>query len=607
MYKTQSSQKKRAPILEYFYNLPISGKQMIALIVCQMVSILGIGMGATLIITQGLRSQILEQAKSEIAVTDINYNVKVNQMGFGFRGQSDNQAIIRATTLYNSGSSLDSASRSVVKQILINEVKARQIEYATLVGKDLKIIANANTDRNGEVFNPNNLVSEVLNNPKQIKASRIVSWFELSKEAPPLPTGFSNQDALIRYTVTPVKDPSTQAVIGALVSGDIVNGKSLIAKATLQATRGGYSAIYYQKPNGEFQLASSLLQDEPQDINQAVSNVELPSGQSLLTAAAKSPGGQIVTGRMILGAHNYTMALKAIPSKIIETSEPQVVFENPATAILVRGTPESSLNNLLMQSLFQQLLTVFIALILVGACAIILRRSIITPVDNLKGAAQKFADSVTSGNHIDIETSRAQVFAQDEIGELAVSFNTMADTIYTQIQQREREAHLALQLNAITAVIRESLNTDKILRVVVNQTRKAMQVERALFYSLNEWQSQVIAESVDYKSLTLFGTKVNNPYDIKEHIEDLPIGSIKAVNNVDIVSNTLRLSQACIKYLKQFNIQAYLLAPIFVNKQLYGLFIAHQCQDVHDWQDSEINLFKKLCICVRQWVRLLKK
>ncbi|OKH56035.1 chemotaxis protein [Calothrix sp. HK-06] len=599
MYKQELSlNKKRSPILEYFYNFPISRKQMIALIACEMVSILGIGMGATLIITQGLRNQILEQAKSEIAVTDINYNIKVNQMGFGFRGQSDNQALIRATKFHNSSRSLNRISRSEVKQILINEVKARQIEYATLVGKDLKIIANANTDRTGEEFNPDNLVSEVLNNPKQIKASRVVSWSELSKEAPPLPTGFSNQDALIRYTITPVKDPVNQAVIGALVSGDIVNGKSVIAKQTLQATRGGYSAVYFYKANGNFALASSLHQGESQDINQALSNVELPiESKSLLTAAAKSANGQVITERMNLGAQSYTMAFKAIPSKIIEnTDEQQAIYDKTSTAILVRGTPESSLNNLLMQSLFQQMLTVFIALILVGACIVILRRSIVKPVDNLKNAAQKFADSVTTGNHRDIQTSRAQIFAKDEIGELAVSFNTMADTIYTQIQQRENEAHLALQLNAITAVIRESLDSEKIIKVAVINTRKAMQVARTLFYSLNECQSQVVAESVDYKSNTLLGTNIKNPYDIKENIEDLPIGSIKTVNNIDIASNTLRLSQTCINYLQKFNVQAYLLAPIFVNKELYGLFIAHQCEDARPWQDSEINLFKQVAV-----------
>jgi twitching motility protein PilJ len=596
MYKTQLSSNRRSKLLEYFYNLPISRKQMIALIACEMVSILGIGMGATLIITQGLRSQIFEQAKSEIAVTDINYNIKVNQMGLGFRGQSDNQAIVRATILHNLDRRITKNFRDEVKQILANEVSARQIEYATLVGKDLKIIANANASRVGEIFNPDNLVTEVLNNAKQIKASRVVTWSELSKEAPPLPTGLSNQDVLIRYTVTPVKDPISQTVIGALISGDIVNGKTTIAKNTLQATRGGYSAIYYQKPNGEFVLASSLHQNDSQNINQALLNVELPSeGKSLLANAVTSPEGQAVAGRMNIGGQSYTMALQVVPSKIIDNpDEPQAVYDKTSPVVLVRGTPESSISNLLMQSLLQQILTIFIALILVGACVIILRRSIVKPVDNLKDAAQKFALSIATGNEKDIQTSRAKVFAQDEIGELAVNFNTMADTIYTQIQQRESEAHLALQLNAITAVIRESLDGEKIVKVAVANTRKAIKAERTLFYSLNEWQSEVFAESTDYKLKSLLGTKTNNPYDIREQIEDLPIGSIKVANNTDIVSNTLRLTQDCVKYLGEYQIQAYLMAPVFVNKELYGLFVAHQCENIRPWQESEINLFKQV-------------
>jgi twitching motility protein PilJ len=597
MYKSQSlpeQSKNTFPLLQYFYNLPISRKQIIALIACEMVSILGIGIGATLTITQGLRNQILNQAKSEVVVTNINYNTKVNQMAFGFRGQSDNPTLIRATIKHNSGQYLNRYSRSEIQQILINEVKARQIEYATLVGKDLKIIANANADRTGEVFNPDNLVGEVLNNSRQIKASRIVSWSELKLEAPPLPEGFNNQDALIRYTVTPVKDPSTQAVIGALISGDIVNGKNAIAKDTLKATNGGYSAVYFQKLDGKFALASSLNQSESQDISQAISNVELPQeGNLLLKAAAKSP--DFVTGRMVIGTQIYTVAAKAVPSKIIEnTDEPQVVSSNPV-AFLVRGTSESTLNNLLMRSLLEQLLTVLIAFVLVGTCAIILRRSIIQPVDNLKQSAQKFADSITTGNHKDIQNSRAQIFAQDEIGELAVSFNTMADTIYTQIQQRENEARLALQLNAITAVIRESLNSEKILKVAVVHTRKAIQVERVLFISLDQnWLGQVLAESADYKWAKLSEKNINNPYDIKENIEDLPIGSIKVVDNID----TTRLSQDCLKHLQKFNIKAYLLAPVFVNKELYGVFVMHQCADVRSWQDSEINLFKQVAVQV---------
>ena len=221
--KTASS-KTRNHWLKKFYNLPISRKQLIALIFCQLVSILGIGIGGTLIITRGLQNQLREQAKIEVAVSDINYNIKINQMSLGFRGQSDNALIIRAAILNDSNRNLSRNLKASVKQILQNEIEARNIEYATLVGRDSKIIINVNSDRTGDDFDLNGLVNKALQSGQQIKASAIVKASELSQEKPTLVEGVENQDALIRYIVTPVRNPQTQEVIGALVSGDIVNG-----------------------------------------------------------------------------------------------------------------------------------------------------------------------------------------------------------------------------------------------------------------------------------------------------------------------------------------------------------------------------------------------
>jgi twitching motility protein PilJ len=254
--------REKPSLWQNFSNLSIARKQLIVLIASELISIFGLGIVSRYLTTTNLQALSLEQAKSEVAVTDVAYNIKVNQMGFGFRGQSDNTAIIKAAMLNASGQSLSPNLKAEVKQILTNEIKARKIEYATLVGNDFKIIVNANADRQGQIFNPDNLVSEVFNYPKQIKASRIVKWSELSRESPPLPSGFRNQDALIRYTVTPVKNPETNVVIGALVSGDIVNGKNSILKSTLTTTGGGYSAVYFHQPTGEFRLATSLAQGE---------------------------------------------------------------------------------------------------------------------------------------------------------------------------------------------------------------------------------------------------------------------------------------------------------------------------------------------------------
>ena len=582
--KTASS-KTRNPWLKKFYNLPISRKQLIALIFSQLVSILGIGIGGTLIITQGLRNQLLEQAKSEVAVSDIKYNIKIDQMGFGFRGQSDNTAIITAAILNNSNRGLSQALRNSVKQILQNEVKARNIEYATLVGKDLKIIANANANRAGEIFNPNNLVNLVFKNPQQIKASAIVSASELSKESPPLPEGISDRDVLIRYTVTPVRNPQTQEVVGALISGDIVNGKDAIVKKTLQSFDGGYSAIYLNQPTGGFDLVTSLQNNLQGNINRATPNVPLPpQSKSLLEAAAKAQG-KVVTKRIKVEGINYTVAAKAVPDRIIEQPDGEkLVYSEQPPAILVRGTPETALNSLLTESLIQQALTVLIALLVVGIWAVILRRAMIRPIENLQETAQRFANGDRA--------SRADVFATDEIGDLAVSFNTMADRINEEARRQEMEAKVALQLTQITSRIRESLNVETILKTLVTTSQEALRVNRVVFYRLNDSQGEIIAESVDYTLNAVLGEKVNDPYQVAEYPDEYEFGSIKAVENIQ----DLRLNQSYLEQLNELDVKAFLLAPVFVNDKLYGLFAAHATTGMRSWEEIEINLFRQIAI-----------
>lgn len=424
--------------MQGFYNLPINRKQLVALLVSQLVSLLGLGVGTRFIVTSGLHTQLVNQAKSELAVTEVNYNIKINQMGFGFRGQSDNPAIIAAAKAHAAGQ-LPTNLRWQVKKILQNEIKARTIEYATLVGRDSRIIINANANRTGEIFNPNNLVQEVFTDPRQIKASAIVSWAELVKENPPLPTGFAKQDALIRYTVTPVKDPVTKTVIGALISGDIVNGKQPIVKETLKAFKGGYSAIYLHKPTGEFTLATALDQGQGTNLDQAQLNVAFPN--SSLLSSAESADGKTVSERIKVGEQSYTVAVRTLPNLFKEGASGPFPATNQAepVAILVRGTPENALNEILARSLVEELAVVLFALIVIGFWVIILRQAVVKPVKQLRQTAKDFSQGDRQ--------VRAEVFADDEIGQLAMTFNQMADSINTstaaiekQAQQRQAEA-----------------------------------------------------------------------------------------------------------------------------------------------------------------------
>jgi len=393
--------------LQWFYNQPIRNKQLMSLFTSEMLSLIGLVGVGTILISTGLRTQILSQAESELAVADINYNIKINQMGFGFRGQSDNAAIIEAART--------SQSSPVVLNILQNEIQARTIEYATLVGRDSRIIASANADRQGALFDPNGLVSQVLENPQQIKTTEIVPWEELQRESPPLPEGFSGEDALIRYTVTPVSDPSTRQVIGALISGDIVNGKRPIVEGTVTAFGGGYSAVYVRQPSGEYELSTSLYStDDTTEIN-------LPLGNTKILEEAIAADGEIVTTRISLQSTPYALAARAI-----KNSAGQPI------AVLVRGTSESGINTLIRRSLVVQALVTLLVIGVDILLAGVLTRAVARPIVALQESAKRLAGGDRS--------ARAEIFAKDEVGQLAVTFNQMADNIATNSDRIEHQA-----------------------------------------------------------------------------------------------------------------------------------------------------------------------
>ncbi|WP_416669969.1 GAF domain-containing protein [Egbenema bharatensis] len=567
--------------LQWFYNLPVRSKQLLGLFSSEAISVVGLVGVSSWIIVAGGRAQLVNQAQSELAVTDIQYNIKVDQMGFGFRGQSDNAAIIAAARAYSSGQTAIPETLQQVEQILRNEVSARQIEYATLVGRDLRIIASANADRQGERFDPGGLVGTVLANPRQIKTSAIVPWDELQRENPPLPEGFSNQDALIRYTFTPVRDPNTQEVVGVLISGDIVNNKLPIVEGTVGAFDNGYSAIYLRKPDGAFELVTSMDLQDQDNLSLAQTNVPLPDNAILewATEQENSP----VTRRMEIGDRTYTVAAQTITN-----------FNNEPVGVMVRGTSEAALNQLLRNSLLLQLAIAVIALAADVGLAILLGRAIANPIERLRQANLWFA----SGNR----SARAEVFAKDEVGQLTEAFNQLADVVTASEQELEAQYHRqevatkrAQLLADLTSRIRQSLDFDDILRTSVTGVREVLKVDRVVIYRFNpDYKSGYItAESVGHGWLKAKGQTIHDPL-VPGAIERFKSGRISTVENL----NEAQLTDCHCEILRRMEVQANMVAPIVVGDELIGLICAHQCSRPRTWEVEEIELIRQISVQV---------
>jgi twitching motility protein PilJ len=580
--------------LGWFYDLPIGRKQMIAMVVCELIPILGLGVGSTVVLVSSLRTQLLSQAKSEVAVTEANYNVKVNQMGLGSRGQSDNPAIVNAAKIRHQGQPLANDVQNQVKQILQNEVKARQIEYATLVGKDLQIIANANKNRAGEKIaseNLANLIKQSIAGGQQIKASEILSREELSREAPPLSEGVSSADALIRYVITPIKDPENQNVIGVLIFGDIVNGKLSIVENTLKAFGGGYSAVYLRRSNGDFTLSTSLHKPSLTQKTDPRSQVSL-TDTSVLAAAVQAKG-EAVTQRLNIGGQTYTIAAKAVPNRIVENPDGAIsVYGEDAIALLVRGTPEAVLDQVLSSSLQQEAIVVILSLGVIIGWSLLFRRTVLKPLQQLEQATQDFAQGDRS--------ARAEVFSRDEVGQLTIAFNRMADNIAeteqflsTEASRQEYQAKEARALTDITVQMRRSLNQSDILQTAVTETCNLLKVDRALVYQFEQHSlaATVIAESVASGNPKVISQVIHDPLGL-EHMGQYNTQLVRMLN--DVVRQDIHPHHRA--HLEHLQAKAEMVALIKQDDRVIGLLGIYQSSESRQWQRFESDFLSQLAL-----------
>ncbi len=558
------------PSIKQFYNLPISHKTGLIpwFSFGALVIILGAG---SLILGQSLKSQLLQQAESQLAVTDIQYNIKIDQMGFGFRGQSDNAAIIEASDLVAQGKPIPPSLRQQVTQILKNEIKARNIEYATLVGKDKKIIVNANANRTGKVFDPNGLVSKVLKNPQQIKTSQIVSWKELTTEKPPLPEGLKPEASLIRYTVTPVfSSTNRQQVAGVLVSGDIVNGKLPIVQKTIAAFAGreGYSAVYLRQPDGQYTLATSMV-DGSTDLQR---NIPL-NNDKILDLAVQNSGETAKSIGKIQG-ETYALAAKAISNHGGEN-----------VAVLVYGNPLSSISSIITSSLLTQLVLATVVFIVIFALSKILSQAIAEPIKELQQVTQEFSE----GNM----KARATIYTTDEVGVLASTFNILADSIEINEQRLKEDAKRSSLLKEVALEIGQAIDIAEILKITVDISRKILNTDRTIYLEFDDrWSGKVIAESLQEGLPTALGAEIDDPCFAEEYAEKYQQGRVKAIANIAREG----LSNCYLQMLESFAVTASLIVPVVIREKLVGLLIAHECQQSRVWKESEIDLQSQIAL-----------
>ncbi|MBE9051241.1 response regulator [Nostocales cyanobacterium LEGE 11386] len=195
------------------------------------------------------------------------------------------------------------------------------------------------------------------------------------------------------------------------------------------------------------------------------------------------------------------------------------------------------------------------------------------------------------GNRRLIAWSNANL--NDEQGNVEYIIGTGIDiTERKQAEEEVKRHNLRSQLLAdVTLKIRESLQIDDILQTSVTEVQKLLQADRVIISQLQPHGSlTVLKEAVIPGLPVVMGQNIIDPCFTDNYIQKYYQKNIGIIH--DIEQHNI---QACYQnLLKQFHVKANLVVPIFLQNQLWGLLITHQCHHARQWQNWEIELLRSL-------------
>ncbi|MEO1791877.1 MAG: GAF domain-containing protein, partial [Cyanobacteria bacterium J06629_19] len=567
--------------LQWFYDRRVANKQLTGLLASKMLSVLGvIGVSLVLLSMTG-RRQLLDQATSELSATAKGLSTDAT------KGAASDGILLEAAEDFAEFDDLDEGLQQDARVALQTRLELNQLEYAALVNAEFRVIAHNVSDRSGELFNPNNLVSSALRQAQPKGALSLQTITELQQLGIPVPSDV-NEAALVQYAVTPIfagGTPTNRAgvrnpVIGALVTGDIIDGDSALINETLTDFTKGYTEVYIQEPSGAFDLV------------------------------ARAQAGEITSGQNVGGAYDYNfleetirMANAGQPTAVISdrfklsnderytvAATPIIDGNGKAIGVIQRGLPEATLQRWITQAMTLLLGTALLALIADVIIAKLLGRSIARPLRNLQEATEKFA----SGDR----TARADVFSRDEVGRVASAFNELAAAVSTsesslrfQSETQSESARRAQTLSQLTSDIRKTLEEETIFSTSVERAREVLDVDRVLIYRFNSTFTggTATAESVGKGWSRAKGQTLEDPM-LPDSVDRFMEGQVSTVENIE----TENLTECHCRLLRELEVKANMVAPVVVGDELVALLCAHQCSGPRQWQPEETNMIQQI-------------
>ncbi|RCJ39033.1 chemotaxis protein [Nostoc punctiforme NIES-2108] len=162
----------------------------------------------------------------------------------------------------------------------------------------------------------------------------------------------------------------------------------------------------------------------------------------------------------------------------------------------------------------------------------------------------------------------------------------------------EKLAQIAEQEKAVTKIsnrIRQSLDVEEIFKTTTQEVRQLLRCDRVAVYRFNpNWGGEFVAESAGHLWVKLVGPDIKTLWE-DTHLQETQGG--RYVQGENLVVNDIYQaghSPCHLEVLEQFEAKAYVIVPVFVGEQLWGLLAAYQNSGTRDWEESEVTLLARI-------------
>ncbi|MGB3208589.1 MAG: GAF domain-containing protein, partial [Crinalium sp.] len=177
------------------------------------------------------------------------------------------------------------------------------------------------------------------------------------------------------------------------------------------------------------------------------------------------------------------------------------------------------------------------------------------------------------------------------------------------LQQIEFRSQIQQQIEQERAVgkvidkIRSYLDQDAIFKTITQEIRNLLKVDRVAVYQFApDWSGEFIFESVGGNWTKLVGQGIKTVW-ADTHLQETKGGRYR-YHETFVVNDVYKAghSPCHVDILEQFEVKAYVIVPIFVGEQLWGLLGVYQNSGSRNWQQSEVKWLNQ--IAGQLWVAL---